>query len=163
MRRFVLCVAVTLLAACRPAGAAPVADGSAVVDRVVDGDTVVVLVGSAEETIRLIGIDTPETVKPDAPVECYGNEASALTAELLPVGTAVRLERDVEPRDGYGRLLAYVYRASDGLFVNLHLVEVGAATPLTFEPNTAYSDRFVDAARRAEEADLGLWGRCSSP
>lgn len=176
MRRLALCVAVTLLAACRPstptttAATAGSTTGSTVADpavgaieRVVDGDTVVVDIGDGDETVRLIGIDTPETVKPDTPVECYGPEASALTKELLPEGTRVRLVRDVEPRDAYGRLLAYVYRVDDGLFVNLHLVEVGAATPLTFEPNDTYADRFVAAARAAERTGLGLWGACGTP
>ena len=74
-----------------------------------------------DERVRLIGIDTPETVDPRKPVQCFGKEASDHTKALLPAGTAVRLERDAEARDRYDRLLAYVYRASDGLFVNLEL------------------------------------------
>jgi len=174
MRSLALCVAVTLLTACRSdsdthSATAGSATGSTVTDpavgaieRVADGDTVIVDIGGGEETVRLIGIDTPETVKPNTPVECYGPEASALTKSLLAEGTAVRLVRDVEPRDAYGRLLAYVYRVDDEMFVNLHLVEVGAAVPLTFEPNTTYADRFVDAAATAERAGLGLWGACGT-
>ncbi len=75
-----------------------------------------------KEKVRLIGIDTPETKKPDTPVQCFGPEASAYTAALVPVGTKVHLERDAEARDVYGRLLAYVYRADDGLFVNLDVI-----------------------------------------
>lgn len=127
----------------------------------VDGDTIVVEVDGVEETVRLIGIDTPETVDPDAPVECYGPEASHRTAELLPVGTELRLVRDQEARDAYGRLLAYVYRAADGLFVNEALVAEGFAEPFPFEPNTAHAEAFVAAARRAEAEGRGLWGACA--
>jgi micrococcal nuclease len=72
----------------------------------------------------------------------------------------VRLERDVEARDDYGRLLAYVHRADDGLFVNLELVERGYAQPMTIPPNVANAERFVAAAREAEAADRGLWSSC---
>ena len=133
---------------------------NATVERVVDGDTVVVEIDGTRETVRLIGIDTPETVKPNAPVECFGPEASATTKELLPEDTEVRLERDVEARDDYGRLLAYVYRASDGMFVNLELVRQGYAVLLTFPPNVAHVDDFVDAADAASDAGRGLWSAC---
>jgi micrococcal nuclease len=76
------------------------------------------------------------------------------------VGAAVHVERDAEPRDAYGRLLAYVHRADNGLFVNLELVRDGFAVPLTFEPNTAHRDEIVAAATEAEAAGLGLWGAC---
>jgi micrococcal nuclease len=136
-------------------------EANATVERVVDGDTIVVDVdGGGEERIRLIGVDTPESVKPDSPVECFGAEASTFTASLLPEGTRVRLERDVEARDDYGRLLAYVYRAEDAMFVNLELVEQGYAQPLTIPPNVAHAEQFVAASRRAEAADRGLWSAC---
>jgi micrococcal nuclease len=136
---------------------------NATVERVVDGDTVVMDIDSRRESVRLIGIDTPETVKPDSPVECFGPEASAATKALLPEGTPVRLERDVEARDDYDRLLAYVYRATDGMFVNLELVRSGYATLLTFPPNVAHVDEFVDAAEAARTSGLGLWSGCTSP
>ncbi len=136
---------------------------NATIERVVDGDTVVVDIDGRRETVRLIGIDTPETVKPDSPVECFGPEASAATKALLPEGTPIRLERDVEARDDYDRLLAYVYRATDGTFVNLELVRTGYATLLTFPPNVAHVDEFVDAAKSARTAALGLWTGCTSP
>jgi micrococcal nuclease len=142
-----------------PASTAVAANATVV--RVVDGDTLVVDIGNARETVRLIGIDTPETVKPDSPVECFGPEASAFTKHLLPEGTALRLERDVEARDDYGRLLVYVYRATDGTFVNLHIVEQGYATLLTFPPNVAHVEQFVDAAQAAQQANLGLWAGCT--
>ncbi len=133
---------------------------NAEVVRVVDGDTIVVEAGGIEENVRLIGIDTPETVKPGTPVECFGKQASDRTKELLPEGTAVLLERDVEARDRYDRLLAYIHRAEDGLFVNLALVEDGYAQPATYPPNVAHTDEFVAAGREAREQDRGLWGEC---
>jgi micrococcal nuclease len=131
--------------------------------RVVDGDTIVVHLAGGDEKVRLIGIDTPETVDPRKPVQCFGREASNRTKELLPPGTAVRLERDVEARDRYGRLLAYVYRVRDGTFVNLALAEEGYAQPLTIPPNVAYTARFAAAASAARAAHRGLWGACPTP
>ncbi len=130
---------------------------------VVDGDTIVVSVGDAEEHVRLIGIDTPETKRPDTPVECFGPEASDGTKSLLPPGTPVHLERDTELRDRYDRLLAYVYRAGDGLFVNFELVRTGYADAYPYRPNVAYSTEFRDAADAAKAAKVGLWGRCAGP
>lgn len=135
-----------------------------VVVRVVDGDTLVVAVpGTGDEKVRLIGIDTPESVDPRRPVECFGKEASSRLAELLPEGTEVRLERDVEGRDRYGRLLAYVYRAGDGTFVNLAMAEEGFAQPLSIPPNVAYAARFTAAAAAARDAGRGLWSACPDP
>ena len=145
-------------------------EANAIVRRTVDGDTLdVVLLRSdgrpapAEERIRLIGIDTPETKRPDTPIECFGKKASAATAALLPTNTSVRLERDVEERDRYGRLLAYVFRASDGLFVNHELVRTGFAASYPYPPNVTYADMFRDAAANAETAGVGLWGACGDP
>jgi len=84
-----------------------IGDGLAVVTHVVDGDTIDVEIGGRTERVRLIGIDTPETKKSNTPIECWGPEASAFTASLLPEGTEVRIERDVVGRDDYGRLLGY--------------------------------------------------------
>jgi micrococcal nuclease len=143
-------------------GDPPGDDGRASVVRVVDGDTVEVRIGGREETVRLIGIDTPETVDPRSPVECFGEEASDRAKALLPVGTEVRLVADVEPRDRYDRLLAYVYR-DDGTFVNLALVEDGYASVLTYPPNVAHASEFTAAAARAREGGRGLWGACGGP
>jgi endonuclease YncB( thermonuclease family) len=137
-----------------------VANGT--VERVVDGDTVVVRFGGDAQSVRLIGIDTPESVKPNSPVECFGKEAAAFTGSLLPKDTPVRVERDVEARDDYGRLLGYVIRADDALFVNIEIVRHGYAQPLTIPPNVAHVDEFVQAARDAEAADIGLWSSCAS-
>ena len=145
-----------LLGACTSPGF----DGTATVVSVVDGDTLTVRIAGRTETVRLIGIDTPETVHPTKPVECFGPEASARTSALLPKGTRITVVRDVEARDRYGRLLLYVTRASDGLFVNLEMIEGGFALPLSIEPNTAHERDFADAAHRASTARLGLWGAC---
>ncbi len=127
------------------------------VERVVDGDTIVVDGG---ERVRLIGIDTPESVDPRRPVECFGLEASAFMEDLLPPGTDVRLVFDVEREDRYERTLAYVYRVADGLFVNFHLVDQGYAQVATYPPNVEHTDEFVEATREAREADRGLWSAC---
>ena len=166
-RLLLLVVVVALVLAVRArqgddGGAPPAADGQASVVRVVDGDTVAVRVGGREETVRLIGIDTPETVDPRSPVECFGREASDRTKALLPAGTEVRLVADAEPRDRYDRLLAYVYR-DDGTFVNLALVEDGYASVLTYPPNVAHVSDFTAAAARAREEGRGLWAACGGP
>jgi micrococcal nuclease len=127
--------------------------------RVVDGDTVRVALPGGEERVRLIGVDTPETVKPNTPVQCFGRKASAFTHRLLD-NRRVRLVGDVEARDRYGRLLAYVYRADDGLFVNAALVRGGYAVPLTVPPNVRFADRFRTLAAEARRAGRGLWTAC---
>lgn len=134
--------------------------GDGVVVSVADGDTVEVRINGHKEKVRLIGVDTPETVHPTKPVGCYGPEASTFTKHLLPPGTKVRLVRDAEARDYYNRLLAYVYRSSDDYFVNLELVRLGYGVPLNIEPNSAHRQEFVDAAFTAQQAQLGLWGAC---
>ena len=134
---------------------------NATVIYVSDGDTIGVEIDGVEERVRLIGIDTPETKKPDTPVECFGPEATTFTKSLLPTGTSLHVRRDVEARDVYGRLLAYVYRSDDGLFVNLEIIGQGYALPLTIPPNVAHADEFVVAARNAEATNVGLWAGCS--
>ena len=144
-----------------PAGSA--GPGAARVTRVVDGDTIEDDLSGRTEKVRLLGIDTPETKHPTKPVQCYGKEASEHTADLLPAGTDVRLERDDEERDDYGRLLAYVYRSSDDLFVNLALVHDGFASLLTIRPNTAHLTDLTAAETDARSRRVGLWGRCGGP
>jgi len=133
---------------------------SATVKRVVDGDTIEIAIGGKTERVRLIGVDTPETKHPTKGVECYGPEASAYTEQLLPTGTALRVERDIEARDKYGRLLLYVYIADSNVFVNLDLVINGYARPMVFEPNTAHKADFAQAATQAELRNVGLWQAC---
>ena len=137
-----------------------VVEPNATVEFVVDGDTVDFLFDGVEERVRLIGIDTPETKKRDAPIECFGPEATAFVQQLLPVGTPVRVERDIVNRDDYGRILGYVYRAEDGIFVNYEIMRQGFAQPLSIPPNDLYAELFADAARAAETDDAGLWAAC---
>jgi micrococcal nuclease len=135
------------------------ASATARVQRVVDGDTVLVSVDGREERVRYIGVDTPETVKPNTPVQCGGKAASALNDQLVD-GAEVTLRFDRELRDRYDRLLAYVYRASDGLFVNARLVRDGAARTLTIAPNTAHAPELARLQAEARDARRGLWGTC---
>lgn len=145
-----------------PTTAIPVGDTASVVS-ITDGDTIRVhLRGStaASVAVRLIGIDTPETRHPSKGVECFGKEASNHLGELIPVGTDVRLVYDVERLDRYQRTLAYVYRVSDGLFVNLALARDGYARQATFPPNIAHMDEFAGAVNEARAGDRGLWSAC---
>ncbi len=133
------------------------------VERVVDGDTLVAEVEGRAERVRLIGVDTPETVSPSKPVQCYGKQASDHLKALLTPGTAITLVTDAETHDQYGRLLAYVYRHADGLFVNLELAQDGYASLLTFPPNVAHEPQFARAVDAAHQRRLGLWGTCGGP
>ena len=160
MLRLIAVVCIALLM-CGCAGhSATATDGKATVVRVIDGDTIVVRIGGRDENVRILGIDTPETHKPDTPVECYGPEASQRMAALLPVGKTVRLVRDIEARDRYGRLLAYVYRDDDGLFVDLSMVTEGYAGTLAIPPNLAHRAELDAAASQAQLAGRGLWQAC---
>lgn len=165
MRRIALALLALVTGACgvvdSDAGATLPA-GTGVVSKNVDGDTVRVAIGGEDESVRLIGIDTPETRGRNGLIECFGKEASKHTAKLIPVGTVVRLVRDAEARDRYGRLLAYVYRDRDDLFVNLALAADGYADVLTYPPNVAHAEEFVAAVREARNADRGLWRACGS-
>jgi micrococcal nuclease len=125
------------------------------VERVVDGDTIVV----GSERVRLIGVDTPETKKPGTPVQCFGKKATAFTTRFID-GRKVRLELDAEPRDRYGRLLAYVIRTEDGRSLNAALVREGYARTLTIPPNVRHADEYARLARAAREHDRGLWSAC---
>jgi micrococcal nuclease len=128
----------------------------AVVASITDGDT---FRTTGDERVRLIGIDTPE-VQGDA---CFATEATAALADLIPPGTEVRLVTDVDRHDRFGRLLAYVERATDGLFVNRELASGGFAVQLTIPPNVARADELGDAVAAAREAGRGLWSGCESP
>lgn len=131
----------------------------ALVTKVVDGDTIVVNSGT---TVRLIGIDTPETVDPRRPVGCFGKEASNKVKELL-TGKEVILQKDVSETDKYKRLLRYVFLPlPEGrtLFANDYLVREGFAKALTYPPDVKYNEQFRRAEREAKESNRGLWGRC---
>ena len=125
--------------------------------RVVDGDTALVRLRGESEYVRYIGIDTPETVKPGTPVQCYGPRAHAYDQRLVG-GQTVRLVFDRVRRDVYGRLLAYVYAGRR--FVNAALVRGGYARTLTIPPNTAHASLLGRLAKRAARRGRGLWGRC---
>lgn len=133
-------------------------DVSAEVVRVVDGDTAEMeLPGGRTEGVRFIGVDTPESVAPGQPVECFGKEASRFTTRLLE-GERVDLEFGAERRDRYDRLLAYVYLGDR--FVNGELVRLGYARTLEIAPNTDYAARLSRLQQSAANAGLGLWAAC---
>lgn len=162
MRRMIVLALAVVLGGCslRADPGAGDTDGIAVVTHPVDGDTIEVRIGDLIERVRLIGIDTPESVAEARPVECFGVEAKERMAELLPPGTEVRLERDVEARDKYGRLLAYVFRTSDGTHINLLLVQEGVAEARAFAPNTARQSELDEAENAARAGGRGLWPVC---
>jgi len=124
------------------------------VTRVIDGDTIEIEGG---ERVRYIGIDTPETVDPRKPVQCFGIEASKKNKELVE-GKNVRLEKDITDKDKYGRLLRYVY--IDNLFINLELVKQGFAFSYTYPPDIKYQAEILAAEAEAREAGRGLWAAC---
>ena len=125
---------------------------------VLDGDTIVVRrAGGHDETIRLLGIDTPETHHPTKPVGCFGPEASAFTSRRL-FGQVVTLEDDVERHDIYGRRLAYVYLHGERF--NDELLRRGYARLLVIEPNRAHARTMLDEELDAEQHARGLWGAC---
>ncbi len=136
---------------------------NATVERVVDGDTIIVEINGSRERVRLLGVDTPESVAEHRPVQCFGAESSAFLGELLPEGTEVTLLRDTEARDRYDRLLAYVVRSSDQRFINLELIERGFASVLIYEPNSRYRELFEEAEDVASDNGIGLWGVCGGP
>lgn len=162
--RYLLLIATAcvVVSSCASASVQPDASGRVhgTIIHVTDGDTIKVDFSGHAETIRLIGVDTPETKHPTKPVGCFGPEASAHTTALLPPGTDVYIVRDVEARDKYRRLLAYVYRSADNLFVNRELLAGGWGIPLSIAPNTAYETDFVAASYSAQASHIGLWARC---
>lgn len=121
------------------------------VTRVVDGDTIEIEGG---QKVRYIGIDTPETVDPKKPVQCFGKEASNKNKELVE-NKQIRMEKDVSETDQFGRLLRYVY--IDDIFVNDYLVRQGFAHIATFPPDVKYQSQFLQAEKEARENNRGLW------
>lgn len=138
-------------------GAEPAAQESVPVVDVVDGDTIEVRIDGEVEDVRYIGVDTPESVAPGQPVECFGREASRENARLVE-GETVRLAFDAESRDRYGRLLAYVYVGER--FVNAELVRGGYATTLTIPPNDSFAALFDRLEQSAGNDGRGLWSAC---
>ncbi len=148
------------------------ASADALVTRVVDGDTVEARIGGEVEDVRLIGVDTPETLKPGEPVQCFGPRASAFSKRRLE-GRRVRLVFGVERRDVYGRLLAYLYLPRRAFYVprdvqstqreelfNAALVRRGFARALTIPPNDRFAARFERLELAAARVGRGLWGAC---
>lgn len=135
----------------------PPASAVAYVIRAVDGDTIEVDLDGQVEDVRYIGVDTPETVKPDTPVQCFGPQASHFNHRLVE-HRRVRLVFGVERRDVYGRLLAYVYL--DGHLVNAELIRRGLARTLTIPPNDRFAGRLKRLEMAAARAGRGLWGAC---
>ena len=123
----------------------------------VDGDTVYIVSASGRDTVRLLGINTPETHHPTKGLECFGPEASAYTERVL-TGRTVELELDVEHRDQYGRLLAYVWL--DGRRFNDDLLRRGFARLLVIPPNGVYARTMLEAELAAKRSARGLWGEC---
>jgi len=129
----------------------------AVVERVIDGDTVKVRLKNGQtEDVRFLLIDTPETVNPEKPIQPYGPEASRFTKEALPAGSEVLLERDESKADRYGRLLAYVW--ADGKMINQELLRKGLArVAYIYEPDTRYVETFQKIEDEAKGEKLGVW------
>ena len=124
--------------------------------RVVDGDTLIIDYNGTEERVRLIGVDTPESVHPDEEKNTeFGTTASNFSKELL-TDKYVKIELDVQERDQYGRILAYVYL--DDVMVNKILLEEGYAKVATYPPNVKYVDDFTAIQEEARNNKKGLWG-----
>lgn len=138
-------------------GDPPPRSATAYVLRAVDGDTIEVQLDGRREDVRYIGIDTPETVKPGTPVQCFGPRAHRFNSRLVS-HRRVRLVFGEERRDVYGRLLAYVYLR--GRFVNAELARRGLARTLTIPPNDRFAGRFARLQNEAARAGRGLWGAC---
>lgn len=127
------------------------------VSSVVDGDTVKINMNGKTETLRLIGLDTPETLDPRKLVQCFGKEASNKAKELL-VGKKVRIETDPSQgsKDKYNRTLAYIY-LENGLFYNKYMIEQGYAHEYTYNIPYKYQSEFKEAVKRSQDSKLGLW------
>lgn len=129
------------------------------VTKVIDGDTIEIESG---QSVRFVGIDTPETVDPRRPVGCFGKEASNETKRLL-TGKEVILQKDVSDTDKYKRLLRYIYLPLENgqiLFVNDYLVREGFARVYTYSPDVKFNQQFLEAEREARENQRGLWKSC---
>jgi micrococcal nuclease len=127
--------------------------------RVIDGDTVRVHFENRTETVRYIGVDTPETVKPGEPVQCFGKRASGFNRRVV-AGRLVRLRFGRERRDRYGRLLAYVFPGHARRSINSRLVAGGYGSVLTIPPNTAHLRPYTRLEQQAKRRGLGVWSAC---
>lgn len=125
--------------------------------RVVDGDTVIVSINNKDERVRIIGINTPESVKPNSPVECFGKEASAHITELLNQSGSLRIETDPtqDTRDRNGRLLAHVF--SGDVNIAQQMIADGYAYEYTYRVPYIYQSEYRSAEKDARENERGLW------
>jgi len=154
-----------------PSGApesVPAAAEAAIVEAIIDGDTLAIRGGTegrvftstAQTTVRLLEVDTPETKHPSKPVECFGPQATTFLHKIAPVGSTVWAAPDVERTDRYGRDLLYLWNV-DGAFVNLEIVRTGHGRAVLYEPNDRYITQMRVAEVQAKAAKRGLWGACS--
>lgn len=155
MRSLAALLALLVVLAAPPAAPAPAAPLDATVLRVIDGDTIRVRLADRAETVRYIGIDTPELHHPVRGAEAGGTEAREANRRLVE-GRAVRLELDIRARDRHGRLLAYVWVGAT--MVNAELLRLGYARVMTVPPNVRHQAVFLDLQRDARAAGRGLWG-----
>lgn len=125
--------------------------------RVVDGDTVIIKVNGKEERVRMLCVDTPESVSPNVEPQPFGKEASDFTKKMLPAGKSIKVETGLgDGRDKYGRLLVYLY--VDGKMFNETLLEKGLArVAYVYSPNTKYVDRFYEIQKKAQANEIGIW------
>lgn len=164
----ILFISITFLAGCSDLSSSS-SDfyETAEVTKVVDGDTINVQINGKDYKVRMIGVDTPETVHPSKPVQFYGREASDYTKKNLTDKT-VYLQKDVSDTDKYGRLLRYVWTAAPSSdnpseeeiiesMYNANLVKNGYAHAYTYQPNSRYSDLFSKLQSSAREKNIGLW------
>lgn len=159
MRLITVALALLLAAAC-VAPTVPARSGrfpQATVERVIDGDTIIVSIGGRRERVRYIGIDAPEVASNGGRTECYGPEAVTRNKELV-AGRVVELEKDQSETDRFGRLLRYVY--VDDMMVNAELVRQGFARAVRYPPDTRHAELLERLEREARTARRGLWGRC---
>jgi micrococcal nuclease len=135
----------------------PEISGMAQLVRVVDGDTIIVRINNEEERIRIIGIDTPESVQPNTPIECFGKEASGYTKELLKEISELNIETDPtqDTRDRNGRILAHVFVG--GVNLGETLVRGGYAYEYTYNDPYKYQSKYKEAQKYAKDNAIGLW------
>lgn len=159
LRRFVFLFLLVITVSCNSQSSSQTDSAYLTVTKVVDGDTFYVNDGTRKgNSVRLIGIDAPESRKSQhKEIGYYGKEAADYLSRILK-GQKVRLEYDVSPKDRYGRTLAYVY-LEDGTFLNAHLVDRGYASILTVPPNVKYADQFLPLQQNARKYKRGLWGK----
>lgn len=155
MKKWIAGIAAVVLAGAATAATFVMGSGTTV-ERVIDGDTIDVSVKGETKRVRLLNIDTPELGRDGLADECFAREAKERLEELLPAGTTVSLEYDVEPQDRYGRELAGVFK--DTSFINEVIVQEGYARAVVFEPNRKFYDRILAAEAKPKNSKSGVFG-----